>query len=235
MPGGSDLRAVDVDEGLWAIVQSVRASEYGEEALADGLQNLDWVGPRAIAHERVIESFLASPALLPMQLFTLFTSDARVIEHVRADRRRISRILKRIEKKVEFGLRLTLADPKGPRGTATKRTTSSAGLTGPRSGTAYLARKRDILDVNRSRLVEARKTANRLYRAMGKQAAACQRRTSLERAAPGSRLLLDAAFLVATAKSRAFKFAVRQHTRELRGSGVEVSLTGPWPAYNFIQ
>jgi hypothetical protein len=70
---------------------------------------------------------------------------------------------------------------------------------------------------------------------MGRRAAAAQRRTSLERAAPGSRLLLDAAFLVPAARSGAFKTAMRQHARDLRASGVEVSLTGPWPAYNFIQ
>jgi hypothetical protein len=235
MPGGSDLRAIEVGDDLWAIVQSVRESEYGEEALARGLQNLDWVGPRAIAHERVIESFLSASALLPMQLFTLFTSDARVIEHVRSDRARITRILRRIEKKVEWGLRLTYADPKGPRRPTAKSTRSGAGRSGPRSGAAYLARKRDILDVNRTRLAAARKTADRVYKAMGRQAAAARRRTSLERAAPGSRLLLDAAFLVPAARSGAFKTAIRKHARDLRTSGVDVSLTGPWPAYNFIQ
>jgi hypothetical protein len=226
MPGGSDLRSVQMDEELWAIVQTVPASDYGEEALAHGLQNLDWVGPRAIAHERVIEAFLSAPALLPMQLFTLFTSDARVAEHVRAGRARVHRILKRIEKKVEFGLRLTFNETLVREKAANKIA---------KSGAEFLARKRDILDVNRTRLVDARQTADRLYKAMGKHAAAAQRRTSLERSAPGSRLLLDAAYLVATAKSGTFKAAVRQHTHHLHGSGVEVSLTGPWPAYNFIQ
>jgi len=226
MPGGSDLRAVDMDEELWAIVQTVSESDYGEEALAEGLQNLKWVGARAIAHERVIEAFLSGPALLPMQLFTLFTSDARVAEHVRADRARVRRILKRIDRKVEWGLRLIFNETLVREKAANKVA---------KSGAEFLARKRDLLDVNRTRLADARKTADRLYKAMGKYAAAAQRRTSLERSAPGSRLLLDAAFLVAAAKSGAFKAAVRQHTRELRGSGIEVSLTGPWPAYNFIQ
>jgi len=242
MPGGGDLRAIEVGDGLWAIVQSVPTSQYGEEPLARGLQNLDWVGPRAIAHEGVIESFLSAPALLPMQLFTLFTSDVRVAEHVRADRARIVRILKRIEKKVEWGLRLTYADPKRPRRSdpkgprrAGKPSTSGADLSGPRSGAAYLSRKRDILDVNRTKLTAARETADRVYKVMARQAAASQRRTSLERAAPGSRLLLDAAFLVPAAKSVTFKSAIRQHARDLRATGVEVSLTGPWPAYNFIQ
>src|SRR5215831_9675171 len=107
MPGGAQLRALDVDDRLWAIVEDVPAAEYDEAALARGLQDLEWVGPRALAHEQVIERFLGADALLPMQLFTLFTSDERVIEHVRADRARIRRILKRLERKVEWGVRLT--------------------------------------------------------------------------------------------------------------------------------
>ena len=226
MPGGGDLRAIEVGDSLWAIVESVPENQYGEAALAIGLQNLDWVSPRAIAHERVIEAFLSATALLPMQLFTLFTSDDRVIEHVRSDRARLARILKRIEKKVEWGLRLTF-DERAVRDKAAKKQA--------RTGREFLARKRDVLDVNRKRLAEARTAANRLYKSVSRQAAASQRRTSMERAAPGSRLLLDAAFLVPTAKSSAFRAAIRQHTRALRASGVVVSLTGPWPAYNFIQ
>jgi Gas vesicle synthesis protein GvpL/GvpF len=226
MPGGSAIRALEVGDDLWAVVQSVPESQYGEEALARGLQNLDWVGPRAIAHERVIESFLSAPALLPMQLFTLFTSDDRVAEHVRSDRTRITRILKRVAKKVEWGLRLTFNE---------KSASEKASKKSVRSGAEFLARKRDILDVSRTRLAAARKTADGVFKSMARQAAASQRRTSLERAAPGSRLLLDAAFLVASDKSRAFKSAIRQRAHELRGAGVDVSLTGPWPAYNFIQ
>jgi hypothetical protein len=226
MPGGTDLRTVEVGDDLWAIVQSVPAAEYGEAALARGLQNLDWVGPRAIAHERVIESLLSARALLPMQLFTLFTSDDRVIQHVHADRARIARILKRVEHKLEWGLRLTYAEPKGPRRVTTK---------GTRSGAEYLARKRDMLDVNRMRLKEAQVAADRVYASISRLATASRRRRSLERAAPGSRLLLDAAFLVPNAKRVAFRSAVRQQTRDLRTAGITVSLTGPWPPYNFIQ
>jgi len=40
---------------------------------------------------------------------------------------------------------------------------------------------------------------------------------------------------VPAARSGAFRSAIRQHARELRTAGVAVTLTGPWPAYNFIQ
>lgn len=225
MPGGSDLRAIEVGDELWAIVERVPEVEYGEAALARGLQNLDWVGPRALAHETIIESFLAAPALLPMQLFTLFTSDERVIEHVKKDRVRIARILKRVEKKVEWGLRLTFEEK------AVRRSTDKR----PVTGREFLARKRDVLDLSRQGLSAARAAATRVYKAMTRHAAASHRRAQLERATPGSRLLLDAAFLVPAARSAQFKSAVRRQTKELAPLGVTASLTGPWPAYNFIQ
>jgi hypothetical protein len=228
MPGGSDLRAIEVDDQLWAIVETVREADYSEGALVRGLQNLDWVGERAVAHERVIERFLSAPAVLPMQLFTMFTSDERVVEHVRADRRRIARILKRIDRKVEWGLRLTWNEKAARDKIDRKR---------PREpeGAAYLARKRDILDLNRAQLAEARVEAGRLYKAISREATEALRRTSLERAAPGSRLLLDAAFLVPAAQAAAFRASLRKHSRPLHGYGVAVLLTGPWPPYNFIE
>jgi hypothetical protein len=226
MPGGRDLHAIDASNGLWVVVETVSESEYGEAALARGLQNLDWVAARAVAHERVIESFLGAPALLPMQLFTLFTSEERVLDYVRTERARITRVLKRVENKVEFGVRLTW--------NATARQ-ERASKNAVRTGTEFLARKRDLLDVNRTKAAAARKQADRAYKDIRRYASGAHRRTSLERAAPGSRLLLDAAFLVAAPKSAAFKAAVRQQTRELRGAGINIVLSGPWPAYNFIQ
>jgi hypothetical protein len=226
MPGGHDLRAIEVGERLWAIVQSVPEADYSETALTQGLQNLDWVGPRAIAHERVIEAFLSARALLPMPLFTLFTSDDRAVQHVQSDGTRIRRLLKRVEGKVEWGLRLTFDEK------AARRKVSSRPVM---SGTEFLARKRDVLGITRTRLKDARGAADRVYKSISRLVTAAQRRTSLERVAPGSRLLLDAAFLVPAGKSGAFRSAVRQQTRDLRAMGTAVSLTGPWPPYNFIE
>lgn len=232
MPGSGPIRALDAGDGLWLIVSSVPAREYNEDAVARGLRNLEWVGRRAIAHEAVVERFLSAPAILPMQLFTLFTSDERAIEHVLADHRRISRILRRVEGHHEWGLRLTW-DEKSAKETVERRHRPARGKSAV-SGAAYLARKRDVLDLNRERLREARAAANRLYRATARDATEARRRTTLERAAPGSRLLLDAAFLVPTRRARAFREGVRRNARTFAGSPLLVSLTGPWPPYNFI-
>ena len=234
MPDSSELRALDAGNGLWAVVANVPAGDYDESALARGLQDLDWVGHRAMAHESVVEHFLGASAVLPMQLFTLFTSDERALAHVARDRARIDRILGRIERQVEWGVRLSFdanavrAAADAPASRARSRHAAEV------DGTSYLARKRDLLDVSRARLAEARGAADRLYRALSREASEARRRTATEQAVPGSRVILDAAFLVPRDRGTSFKAALRQHTRKLQDAGVVASLTGPWPPYNFI-
>jgi hypothetical protein len=227
LSGSREVRLLAADDGLWLVATSVPGREYGEAALQRGLQNMDWVGRRAMEHEAVVEHFLAAPAVLPMQLFTLFNSDERAIAHVTRDRRRIGRILDRVERQVEWGLRLTWDEK-------TARQKVERAHDTPASGAAFLARKRDLLDVNRVQLTEARAEADRLYRSMSREATDARRRTATEQAAPGSRLLLDAAFLVPARKGGAFRAALRRNTKALGRSGLVVSLTGPWPPYNFI-
>jgi hypothetical protein len=253
MPGAKDLRLLDAGGGLRIVVSSVRAAAYDEAALARGLQDLDWVGRRAIAHEHVVEHFLSSPAVLPMQLFSLFTSDERALAHVAGNGKRIDRIMAALERKHEWGLRLTFDERSARDGVERKHATASAGsgksratssrsaggavkakmAAGTASGTSYLARKRDLLDVTRVQLAGAKTAADSVYAVMSRAAAGAVRRRSTEQAAPGSRLLLDAAFLVPTRRTAGFRAELRRRARALP-AGVVVSLTGPWPPYNFI-
>jgi hypothetical protein len=207
---------------------------YGESALAAGMQNLDWVGRRAVAHEAVVEHFLASPAVLPLQLFTLFTSDERALEYLARERARIDAILQRLDGQFEWGLRLSFDEKAARLAVEQTHRTGKARRGSSETGAAYLARKRDLFDVTRVQLTKAQGAAGRLYRAMSREATDARRRTATEQATPGSRLLLDAAFLVPARRTGAFRTALRQQARQLTGSGLVVSLTGPWPAYNFV-
>jgi hypothetical protein len=231
LPSAGAVRALDAGGGLWLIVSDVDASEYGEAAIAKGLSNLDWVSRRAIGHEAVVEQFLSKSALLPMQMFTIFKSDERAISHVAGDRRRIERILRRVAGHVEWGVRLTWNEEAARDAVEQAHARRSVGT--QRSGSAYLTRKRDLLDVSRTQLAKARGNATTFHRSLRKQARDAVRRTTTEQAAPGSRLLLDAAYLVPSTRAAAFRAAVRQHARKLAPSGIAAALTGPWPPYNF--
>jgi hypothetical protein len=210
---------------LWLVVSTVPQRAYAEEVLDREMQRLEWIGERALAHEAVVEHFLGADAVLPMQLFALFMTDERAVDHVTRDRRRIDRILSKIAGQVEWGLRLTLdAEQKA---SAPKRTRAA-------SGADYLTAKRDVREASRERVTRARTDATRIYRKLVAEATAAERRADVDRAVPGSRVVLDAAFLVPARRAAAFRAAVRRHTGGLKGGGVAVALTGPWPPYNFI-
>jgi hypothetical protein len=169
-----------------------------------------------------------------MQLFTIFTSDARALEHIARDRRRVERILTRLERQQEWGLRLSFDERGALHAVEDQHRSRRRRTASTESGAAYLARKRDLLDVTRGQLTAARREADRLFRALSRDATAARRRKATEQATPGSRLLLDAAFLVPSRQANAFRSSLRRRARSLSGSGLVVSLTGPWPPYNFV-
>ena len=152
----------------WLVVSTVPQRAYAEEVLDEEMQRLEWIGERALAHEGVVEHFLRADAVLPMQLFTLFMTDERAVEHVTRDRRRIDRILSKISGQVEWGLRLTL----DAEAQATPPTRARVA-----SGADYLARKRDVRDAVRDRTKKARTDATRIYRTLVAEATAAERRT----------------------------------------------------------
>ena len=104
------------------------------------------------------KSFIDAPAVLPMKLFTIFTNDARALEHLRRERSRIAGLLKRVGGHHEWGVRVVL-DPRVPAAgeTAHGRGASAA------PGVAYLALKKAQRDAASELAQRARTTVADLY------------------------------------------------------------------------
>jgi hypothetical protein len=233
LPGATDVRVEPAGDRLWLVISHVPADDYGEAALARGLQDIQWVGARAMAHEAVVERFLDARAVLPMQLFTIFTSDERALAYVTHNRRRIERVLARVERQHEWGVRLTF-QPGAIPGDLPQRASTRAQSRSAETGAGYLARKRDQRSINEAQLAQARTQGNRAYRAMVRAATAARRRSATEQSAAGSKLLVDAAFLVPVRRTAAFRAALRREARDLGAAGIALAVTGPWPPYNFV-
>jgi hypothetical protein len=214
----------------WLVVADAPLDRYGQEAINRGMSNLDWVSRAALAHESVIESFSGASAVLPMKLFTIFTSDSRSIAHVRARARRIDAVLKRVMKHDEWGVRVVLDASR-----ATRR--DSNGRKGGRtvSGAAYLGWKKAQREAGVQVAARARRLVADLYDRLATQATHHSRRRATERSIPGGPLLLDAAFLVPRARASRFRSAVTRHARSLGPKGYLITLSGPWPPYSFMQ
>ncbi len=230
LPGTGAIRLIDVDRGLWLVVADAPLDRYGAEAINAKLSDLDWVSRLAVDHEAVVEAFITTAkAVLPMKLFTLFSTDQRAKDHIANERRRIDAVLKRVARRVEWGVRVVLDRNKALAKSGVSK------VAPPSSGISYLARKKGQRDAASELAERARLVVSGLYEDLARNAALARRRPAREVPVPDGPLLLDAAFLVTQARSVRFRTLAERHARALSRTGYRVTVTGPWPPYSFIQ
>ena len=231
LTGMGSVRLLDVEDGLFAAVADAPLDRYGEAAINRGLSDLDWVSRAAVAHEAVVESFISETAVLPMKLFTIFTTDDRAVEHVRAERRRIATVVKRVANHQEWGVRVVLDRDRA----ATVAPRKKKAPAGGRSGVAYLTRKRAERDAVVELTARARETVAALYERLAARSRLAKRRLAGELPVQGGPLLLDAAFLVPRARAASFQALASRESRALARHGYGLTFSGPWPPYSFVQ
>jgi hypothetical protein len=224
LPGCGPLRVLEAGDGLWLIASDAPLPEYGAEEIERRLQDLSWVSDRALAHEAVIEHFARAGTSVPLKLFTLFSSAQRALAHVKEDRERLERVLDRIAGCVEWGVRVRFDGSR-----AQEVLTAEAGTGGDGSGTGFLLRKKREKDASRNLSARLRAEADTAFDELSRQAAGAVRRDP----AVSDGLLLDAAFLVPETRAAGFEAAVERCAARLGGQACELTLTGPWPPYNF--
>jgi hypothetical protein len=225
LPHATRPAAIEIKKGLWAVVSDVPLSLYGADRLEPRLKDINWVADSAIAHEAVVE-YIASregTSVVPLKLFTMFSSRARAAADLAARLPEIRSVLDRIRGCNEWGVRVT------------RRATLvwTAAVPAATSGTAFLAAKKRERESSRAGLVKATDAAERAFVALAKLAREARRREAPESAT--SPPLVDATFLVAVARRVRFRTTARRLAKSCRSAGADLVLTGPWPAYNFVQ
>jgi hypothetical protein len=228
LPGTGPVRLLDIDPGRHVVVADAPLVRYGEAAIQRGLSDLAWVSRAAMAHEAVVEAFIDTTVVLPMKLFTLFTSDERAIAHLHRDRRRIDALVKRLANHHEWGVRLVLERPDAGIPRSTVKRVNAPGL-------AYLTQKKVQRDAAAERAKRARAIGADVYDRLSQRSRVARRRPTSELPVQSGPLLLDAAFLVPRSQSRAFTALVRREQRALARKGYALTVTGPWPPYTFVQ
>jgi hypothetical protein len=225
-PGTGKVRVLEIRPGRSLIVSDAPLDQFGEAALAARLSDLNWVSRAAMAHEAVTECFMAADAVVPMKLFTLFTSDERALEQVRAGWSRVEGIVRRLNKHQEWGVRLVFDEARAPQEDATAAASS---------GRQYLVAKRQHHEASAKQSTAMRRIAGDVLKTLRPIARDVQQRAVTAPAAGRSRLLLDAAFLVPRAKADRFRKSVEGRAKKIAPAGYALHLSGPWPPYSFVE
>ena len=223
--GGAPPRTITV-AGLTAIVGDVGDREYGEAALRRNLEDLDWLARTAQAHHTVLAAVAERGPVVPMRLATLFASDAGVTGTLQERADDFRGALSLISARSEWGVKAYAVKPADPPGEPERP------ATGP--GAAYLQRRRAQLTASKDARSEALANAGTVYAELGRFAVTSRLyppQTS-DLAGQQAAMVLNAAYLVADERADEFAAAVAGLTARHRF--VQLTLTGPWPAYSFV-
>jgi hypothetical protein len=220
---GAPVRRV-VSDGLAAVVSSVDAARFSEEALRRSLEDLQWLKKTARAHHEVVASVARSGPVAPVRLATVYLDDenVRALLHERAAAFRGA--LDRIRGRTEWGVKafaVPTDDAGDPRETAD----------GATPGTAYLMRRKAERDRAARGVQAAVDAAEAVHREISAVAVASRRYSPQDPRLSGHReeMVLNAAYLVDEAGAAAVRRLVEEQDRR----ALRLELTGPWAPYSF--
>lgn len=228
--GGGPVRAVE-GAGLIALAEDVPLAEFGEQALRRNLEDLGWLEATARAHHRVIEAVTQQGPAVPMRLATVYSGDAGVAAMLaeRADDFRDA--LDHIRGRKEWGVKAYAAGRSGPAAAAAG--SGKPARRGAGAGAAYLQRRRDQLNAQKSASRQMMANADAVHAELSRHAAGARLHPPQAPELTGNkaRMVLNAAYLLDD--ERGHDFAALVTALAKRYPDVRLELTGPWPPYSF--
>lgn len=224
LPGADAPRPDRAGANIWVVHAPVPLDTYGTQALEQSLRDLEWVSAIAVAHEAVVEHFasLRGATVIPMKLFTLFSTPARAIADMRGRSDRLTALFAKLQGCEEWGVRI-MRGPSGPAVRPAER---------PATGVAFLAARKRARDESIAAHRESAQAADAAYADLARLAADHRRRH--HEASGVIPPLLDAAFLVPVRRRARFRALAARAAEAVLERGGRLTLTGPWPAYNFV-
>ena len=239
-PAGLDDADVSVvGEGdLAALVSELTGDSYDPESIASQSGNVDWVAPRATAHDLVLTWASDRGPVIPLPMFTATFASRDSVQAMLRDRaKELKSVLARVGRGREYALRVYRVDselkaalPRLSDEIGSLQAAADAASPGQR----YLLQRKLEERAKEELRVTSQRVAAEIRDELAK--VALEATTSpiprMTTDAPGT-MILNAAFLIAPDGLRAFQERLTRIIGDRQPSGFRFDFTGPWPAYHF--
>lgn len=221
VPGAGAPRLIPIDHGVWAVVADAPLERFSGERLEDDLQDVEAISRHAVAHASVIEFFFRRAPVIPLKLFTLFSTDKRVLEHLQSRHARLVRLFATLGGLEEWGVRIIAGEVEAEAATLLK------------SGRSYLQIKKRLHEQNALPPRATVKAMHAAFTSLGRLASRVRKET-FPPPSRGRPLVTGASFLVKAKKRGEWKKAVAKLSAALERQGHRLEMSGPWPPYHFV-
>ncbi len=219
-----------------AAVSPVPAADFAPEALEERTRDLKWVGAHGIAHEGVVAWFVDHAQILPVPIFTIFSSATALAADARARREWVASMLRRFNGLREWDLKVAYTEAElaahaaelSPEVADLDRRIAVAA-----PGTRFLLERKRAELVRTEVTRAARASADELL-ARARELAHRVRTLPLLRSEGPGAVVLNAAALVPVEQENELLEDFARRAGELAPRGIAVLLSGPWAPYRFV-
>ena len=242
-PGGIDDAAVVIERhaGVAALVSVLEDPEYAPDAIEASSGDVEWLSPRAVAHDRVLTWASDRGPVVPLPMFSLFSGEDAVHRMLSDRSRQLTAALARVGRGREYALRAYRVDAEllaavpslSPK---LAEMTESAAAAAP--GQRYLLERK----LEGEKKTEMRAVTQRIVEeiveqlsphAVGTARSPIPKAVDRDSTARGT-MVLNAAFLVAPASLEGFQIILTSLVDRHGPHGFRFDFTGPWPPYHFV-
>lgn len=245
-PHGLEDAAVSLEANgaITALISRLDRDTYGPSVVEAHTADVDWVGPRAVAHDGVLTwaSDRWEGAIVPFPMFSIF-SGRDAVQTMLADRAgEFGAALDRARRGREYALRVYRVDAEmlGAMASLSPRLHAlGAEAEGARPGQRYLLeRKLEGEKKSEMRRVSAELVDEIVHR-LAPHSIAVERspipRDAATREPSRGQMVLNASFLVAPPAFAGFQVAMSELVHRHSAHGLRFDFTGPWPPYHFVR
>jgi hypothetical protein len=239
-PSGVDEADVSVvKEGeIAAFVSELTGNEYDPDAIAAASGDMDWVAPRAKAHDLVLTWASDRGPVIPLPMFTSTFGSLDALRTMLRDRAaELKPVLAKVARGREYALRVYRVDgelkaalPKLSEEIGKLQVAADAASPGQRYLIQRKLEERAKEELRSTSLRIAGEIRDELSKVALDTVTSPIPRVATD--APGT-MVLNAAFLVSAGGLRVFQERLTAIVDRHQASGFRFDFTGPWPAYHF--
>lgn len=241
-PGLDGAPVVAIGGGdLAALCSFVAAGDYAGERVEERAGDVEWMGPRAVAHDAVLTWASDHAEVVPFTMFTLYSGRESVETMLREQRDSLAKTLERVRGAREYTLRLFQSAAPVADAALTEGNPRIAELEelarGATPGQRYLLERKLEKARRDARARDGVAVAAEVSAALVSHSVDVVR-SQLPRTADadsGGRAVLDASFLVRNDRVDELRAALGALAGRYEPRGFRFELTGPWPAYHFAR
>lgn len=222
---------------LCAIVGEVPLEDFCGPEAELRMQQLAWVGPRALRHEAVVEQVMRYSPVLPVPFGTLFSSQESLAEFLERHRKTISQFLDRVADQEEWSLKGLLDRKQAGQAFMSASLAAQQGqLATLPPGTRYFQEQRIRSAAERELSLWLNETCRQIAGDLQKDASDFRECPVVQREPPesGAEVVLNWAFLLRRGATAAFRLRIDQVNETYATRGLAFELSGPWPPYRFV-